>query len=919
MYLKSQFFYLLCVLLPGVLFSASELKFDSSARPQELVLGDREILSSGASGGFTLRNVDGKDVVLSEIAMRDNKIKVSHPDGAPSFTFQIDSYDNHIAIHLLYAQGVGDGHGYSLSLSFNSTEVAAYTLNDYMTTNAGDRRRKNTELKWPYLWAWPRPNGTYGSVVLYDGTLEGNAMDAVLAEIWSVQSNAGHMVRPAGQPRWSEADVLAWVQRWVNKFETMVNVCIAPESEEELYEMTERLVIPLGANRVYMFSTHWRGEYHIFDLTNESVAGKAFPDGKESLLKYSNYLAKHGAHLQLKSLVPHLGRNNERYFSDTHCETRFLSWGSGKLVEGIDTKAKTILFKPGPDYVWEQEKGFVRIGIEMIHAEEITIDSGSGIWTLSGCERGYAGTSPHAHKAGAEVVGVLDSYSFFHHADDFGQPNSLAEEILNPYGDFLNEMNVGHLHFDGTGHKKEAPWYLRNYTDYLYSRVDQPVTGSVVGGAMKANFEREFSIAEQARKATGYWGIRIGPRLHNMGRGAEKAQRNFAPNMLDMHFDIADRILLGGRRPNFTGGRSGGILDMNILDNYGLMDEALALYKDWVALAPVYDDADVEYIKTQMKKRRGSSHYEGEDALVLSQNADGDYIYTPHRVMGRTSGEDPLIHIDQEWGSIPRYQKIQTGTTMDLLNPYDAQEPQVVIRIDEGSKALQDPLIKMPDGGGLEVSGEIHPGEYMKFEGGDSVNIFDSNWNLKHTLPAKTKSFIFKKGENTVTVSSGSGAVTTDIKTQFITLGPVYILETNKHLTGSLRISGGITYQAEAMKLDGYRIGESPAAAGGQCVATTGNGIASQLFDGEAGVYTILVDYFDESDGLSSYALRVDSEVQEAWVANSLNGSTRIEAANRARREIRGVTLKKGSLIEIGSTANGSEYGSLDQIVIIKR
>ncbi|MDP4644228.1 MAG: hypothetical protein NWS71_07270, partial [Opitutales bacterium] len=156
-------------------------------------------------------------------------------------------------------------------------------------------------------------------------------------------------------------------------------------------------------------------------------------------------------------------------------------------------------------------------------------------------------------------------------------------------------------------------------------------------------------------------------------------------------------------------------------------------------------------------------------------------------------------------------------------------------------------------------------------------------------------------------------------KVQLITLGPVYVLESNKHLKQNAEELGGIIYQAEAMKLDGYQVGESAAAAGGQCVATTGNGIAAQLFTGEEGVYTIVVYYFDESDGQSSYALRVDGEMQDSWVANDLRGSTRIDAANRARREIRGVTLSTGSLIEIASTANGSEYGSLDQIVIIRR
>jgi hypothetical protein len=905
-----------CLAFPVLTFSASELTFDASGKVDTLELGGRTILDSDSSSGFELVYEGGRSERLNKISTSGDKIKVSNSDGEPSFILQIKSYDHHVAIHLLEVVGIGSGHDYGLRLKLNADDIAAYTLNDYMEENTRNTRRKNTELDWPYLWGWPRPNGTRGSVVLYDNNLEGDALDAVLAEIWSVQSLAGHMVRPAGQPRWSEADVLAWVERWVEKFETMVNVCIAPKNEKELYEMTERLVIPCGANRVYMFSTDWRGEYTLYKLNNESVAADAFPNGKEDLIKYSNYLAEHGAHLQLKSLVPQMGRENERYFSATHCETRLLSWGAGTLAKEIDTGDTTILFKPGPDYVWERDSGYLRIGNELIRADKISPND-DGVWTFSDCERGAFATTPKSHRAGEEIVGVSHSYGFVHFADDFGQPNSLAEELLNPYGDFLNEVNVGHLHFDGTGNKVECPWYLRDYTDYLYSRVDQPVTGSVVGGAMKANFERMFSMAEQARKATGYWGIRIGPRLHGMGRGAEKAQRNFAPNMLDMHFDIADRILLGGRRPNFTGGRSGGILTMDILENYGLMDEALELYKDWVALAPVYDDADVAYIQTRMKKRKGSNHYEGEDVLVLSKDPKVGYIYTPHRVMGRTSGEDPLIHIDQEWGAMPRYQEIPAGTTMELLNPYDTQQPQVVIRIEETSSTLQNPRITINRKGMLSVAGDIQPGEYMTFKGADTVNVYDNNWNLLRTLPAKARSFTVNEGNNTVTVAAGSGSGTPDINVQFITLGPVYVLKTNKHLTGRTQGSdGSLICQVEKMNLKGYKVGKSAVASGGQYVGTAGNGMASMEFTGPAGTYTIAVYYFDETDGQSNYALRVDGKVVDTWLANGQQGTTQIDEASKVIREIQGVTLKPDSLIEIASAANGSEYGLLDQIII---
>jgi hypothetical protein len=762
--------------------NASELKFDSSGRPTTLVLGGKEMLQFGSSTGFELTREGGTSERLTHLTTSGDKIKVSGSDQKTSFTFQIQSYEHHVVIHLREAEGIGTGHGYSLRLKLKSSDVAVYTLNDMMTANTGGRRRKDVELKWPYLWGQPRPNGTRGSAVLYDNTLEGDALDAVLAEIWSVQGTAGHMVRPAGQATWTKADVLAWVKRWVKKFETLTVVCIAPNNERELYEMTDRLVIPNGANRVYFFSTDWRGEYTLKKLSNESVAADAFPHGKKDLLKYSDYLAEHGAHLQLKSLVPQLGHEDKRYFSDSFCETRLLSWGSGTLVEEIDPGDTTILFKPGPEYVWEKDSEYFRMGNELLQAKKKSISDEDGVWTFSGCERGKFATTPKSHKAGAEIAGVSHSYGFVHFADDFGQPNSLAEEVLNAYGDFLNEVNVGHLHFDGTGDKVECPWYLRDYTDYVYSRQDQPVTGSRVGGSPKANFERMFSMAARAAKATSYWGIRIGPRLHGMGRGSEREQRNFAPNMLDMHFDVSDRILLGARRPNLMGGRSGDILDMNIIENYGLMDQALALYQDWITLAPVFDDADVAYIHSKMTKRRGSNHYEGEDVLVLGKDPANGYIYTPHRVMGRISGKDPFIFIDQEWGAIPRYQKITAGATIELDNPYDEQEPQVVIFVEEKSTVFKDPLIKVNGMGGLAVSGEVHPGEYLKYEGGAKAKVYDSNWNLRRTLSVRTRSFTMKKGANTVIVDAGKGSIKPAIKLQFITLGPVYVLKTNKHL-----------------------------------------------------------------------------------------------------------------------------------------
>ncbi|RMD76846.1 MAG: hypothetical protein D6820_12170, partial [Lentisphaerae bacterium] len=442
-------------------WSDSYLRFNESGQPVHLILGGKEMLKRGASGGFLLRQSGGKRsgvMRLSRITVHGNRLTVSDPGGSVRFSFEIDNYPNHITIQLLDFKGIGDGRGYTLSLEFNSPNLGVYPLNDMVTSNFTGRKsydmkkgRKKTEVLWPYLWGRPRPDGTHGSAVLYDDTLRGRARDDVMAEIWSVEGTARRMVRPAVRS-WTKADVLKWVDRWVAKFSRIAKVSIAPKNHKELYEMTNKYVIPLGANRVYMFSTVWRGEYHLNKFSNTHVNTEVFPRGKADLIAYSRYLAKYGIHLQLKSLGPQIGKNDPRYFSPTKAETRIASWVKGVLVDDVSAKDTTMHFRPSGYIMKEMMKTqrVMRVGNELIEVKNIKV-TGTGIWILTGCSRGFGATTAKPHQAGTDVAGYIQSNKVFDFADDFGQPNSLAEQVCGEYGDFLNEVKVGHLHFDGTG------------------------------------------------------------------------------------------------------------------------------------------------------------------------------------------------------------------------------------------------------------------------------------------------------------------------------------------------------------------------------------------------------------------------------------------------------------------------------------
>uniref|UniRef100_UPI0035653E22 hypothetical protein n=1 Tax=Pontiella sp. TaxID=2837462 RepID=UPI0035653E22 len=395
------------------------------------------------------------------------------------------------------------------------------------------------------------------------------------------------------------------------------------------------------------------------------------------------------------------------------------------------------------------------------------------VWILENCSRGYGATVPASHGAAVAMAGYHLANAMFVPALDLGETNSLSEEICAEYAAFLDDVNVGHIHHDGAAQLQLTPWHDRDVFDYIYSRVDHPTTSSRVGESTAANFEQLFSGLKD-NGALAYHDVRIGLRLHDEGNSHIET----STSILDLHFDVSDGIRNGSRRPSFSAGESGGALTLDILNRHGLTGAAFDLFKMWIELAPVFDDADADYVSGFLSSDGG--HWKGEDVLVLGTNAAGRYIFTPHRVMGRTSGEDDVIYIDQEWGAVPRFQNIAAGATLELYNPNAAQEPQVVIRVEEGSSSLNDPLITVNGTGTLSVSGAVDAGEYMQFDGGSTVRVYDENWNLDRTLPATATDFVVKAGNNDITTAAASGGA--ELRVQYITLGPEYVLESNNPL-----------------------------------------------------------------------------------------------------------------------------------------
>ena len=124
-----------------------------------------------------------------------------------------------------------------------------------------------------------------------------------------------------------------------------------------------------------------------------------------------------------------------------------------------------------------------------------------------------------------------------------------------------------------------------------------------------------------------------------------------------------------------------------------------------------------------------------------------------------------------------------------------------------------------------------------------------------------------------------------------------------------------VTVQAEAMTLiSGFQPVPNGAASGGRVIQAKGDAIAALVFEGGPGLYRVALDYFDENDGVSRAALRVDGRLIDAWDWDMRLGSAFADQATLVKRTIEDVRLYEGSVVEIVGWGHSAEPLRIDAI-----
>ena len=69
----------------------------------------------------------------------------------------------------------------------------------------------------------------------------------------------------------------------------------------------------------------------------------------------------------------------------------------------------------------------------------------------------------------------------------------------------------------------------------------------------------------------------------------------------------------------------------------------------------------------------------------------------------------------------------------------------------EKESVLKDAVIQVGEGK-MTILGEVESGHYLWYQGGDSVSVYDLNWNKLKELPIKNNSYQASNGDNEIKI-----------------------------------------------------------------------------------------------------------------------------------------------------------------------
>ncbi len=649
---------------------AMSLTFAFDGRPASLSAGGDEYINRRNPGrGFVLHGYDyraGKPIAMRFKSVKyDGRRLIASLGDFTRIEFDVKATPRYLALRMTRVEGVPKSNLLWLSFELNSQGPVRAIPLDYMTQVG-----TGCDIRWPWLWARSE-HVPLGGFAIYAPQDEADE-DETLLHIWANED----LPHPRIEGEWTVDTARTWLSIWQKRFSDQSQLNISAKTPEELYRLAD-FASELGMRQFYMHTDTWRGEYWPKEHGFLHLHPEIFPRGEQDLQAFADYTASRGVGLVIHTVSAAIANADPDYIVGG-IDPRLATWIEGTLEQDVSARETTLRFRPGPGFEmplgvtrtvtgpahkfpWSDIQT-LRIGNELIHVGEF-LDTDRDVWRLVDCRRGFFNTSAADHSTGAGVLGLYRPYNQCFTADS---DSTLVEELGRRMAEFYNRNNIIHCEHDAAEiHTVNHKWGYDKFSEAVYTNLDHPVTSNNSGGRwMSCQFEYRFNSSKPVLDA----------RRRLNGKVLLTIARNGRPATGPYELDAltgkavaqgARGITLAKPEPFFG-------ITTEILEEHGLSSLVAELVVAWREVAQ----------KASPETRQ--SMLEADDHVIFraQQSASGVEV-TPRRMLARP-GIDIGWSAGSEFGAVVPRQYIKLGDTLGVVNPWQPQTPEFVIRVMNG-------------------------------------------------------------------------------------------------------------------------------------------------------------------------------------------------------------------------------------------
>lgn len=447
-----------------------------------------------------------------------------------------------------------------------------------------------------------------------------------------------------------------------------------------------------------------------------------FPNGLDGLKTCVDKAAAEGIKLGFHTLS-NFTTPNDKYVTPVP-DKRLAKVGTTTL-SGPITATQTEIVIDSPDFFNQMANNSlhgVMVGDELIRYEKV---SDQAPWTLLGCQRGAWGTTAANHAQGENISKLMD-----HGYNVFLTDTDLTKEEARTLANIFNYTGTEQISFDGL----EGAWstglgqyglsiMMQEWWDNL-----RPELRNNINDASMTTHYNWYIFTRMNWGEPWYAGFResqMNLRLMNQ----DFYRRNLIPCMLgwfkyDATTSIEDLNWLMARSAAFDAGYTL-VTNPKAVAGNGKSDELIRAIREW-------ENARLS-LAFPAELKREMEHVANEYTLTETSPTTWDiYPYGVQRFGHKNVIRQPGEPVVSRW---------------EFDNSYGRQPLGFIIKATDD---ISNATLAIGGYSTININGKLAKGEYLKYEGGLTIDVYDQQWNLLRSQNVDAAQLTVDPGKTTI-------------------------------------------------------------------------------------------------------------------------------------------------------------------------